>query len=137
MNHPVLYSTAVGVGLFLLTVTIPIMGLMVLIWVMRRRTRHLRRLVYVLEQMGVILGVALGLFAMHALQILGYTFTYLWVDAFDDFETALYFSTSTFTTVGYGEIFIEGPWRLVAAIQSANGFLALGWSTIFLLSVLT
>ncbi|MCP2679342.1 ion channel [Maricaulaceae bacterium NA33B04] len=44
---------------------------------------------------------------------------------------------SSFTTVGYGEIFIESRWRIVAAIQSANGFLLLGWSTIFLLSVLT
>ena len=123
--------------LFILTVIIQIVGLTGLIWIMRRRTSHFVRLVYVLEQMGVILAVALGLFVMHGLQILAYALTYHGLKLFDDFETSLYFSTGSFTTVGYGEVFIEGPWRMLGAMESANGFLLLGWSTIFLLSVLT
>ena len=130
-------SIALSIGLFIVTVSIQIFGLILLIWIMRRRTSHLRRLAYVIEQMGVILVVALGLFIMHAIQVAVYAWAYLALDVFPDFETALYFSTSSFTTVGYGELFIEGPWRMVGAIQSANGFLLLGWSTIFLLSVLT
>lgn len=39
--------------------------------------------------------------------------------------------------MGYGEVVIESRWRIVAAIESANGFLLLGWSTVFLISVLS
>ena len=52
-----------------------------------------------------------------------------------NFETALYFSTTTFTAVGYGDVLISPRWRLVAAIEAANGVILLAWSTTFLLSV--
>ncbi len=132
-------STAllVSAALVLVTVIIQIAGLAVLIWVMRWRASRFAGFSYVLQQLGVILAVSMGLFAVHAVQIWLYALVYLWIGAFETFETALYFSTSSFTTVGYGEIFMEPPWRIVSAIQSANGFLVLGWSTIFLISVLS
>ena len=52
-----------------------------------------------------------------------------------NFATALYFSTTTFTAVGYGDVLISPRWRLVAAIEAANGVILLAWSTTFLLSV--
>jgi len=126
----------VSAALVLATVIIQIAGLAVLIWIMRWRARRFAGFTYVLQQLGVILAVVMGLFVIHALQIWLYAGVYLAIGAFESFETALYFSTSSFTTVGYGEIFMEPPWRIVSAIQSANGFLLLGWSTIFLISVL-
>jgi hypothetical protein len=128
---------ALSAGLVLATVVIQIVGLAVLIWVMRRRARRFAGFNYVLQQMGVILAVVMGLFFIHVLQIWLYAMAFLGLGEFETLEAALYFSTSSFTTVGYGEIFIESRWRIIAAIQSANGFLLLGWSTIFLLSVLT
>ena len=129
-------ALVLSAGLVLATVIVQIAGLAVLIWIMRRRARRLAGLTYVLQQLGVILAVVMGLFVVHAVQIWLYALVYLAVGAFETFETALYFSTSSFTTVGYGEIFMAPPWRIVSAIQSANGFLLLGWSTIFLISVL-
>ncbi len=128
---------ALSAALVLVTVVIQIVGLAVFIWIMRRRASRFAGFSYVLQQLGVILAVVMGLFLLHALQIWLYAVVYLALNEFESFEAALYFSTSSFTTVGYGEIFIESRWRIVAAIQSANGFLLLGWSTIFLLSVLT
>ena len=129
-------ALVLSAGLVLATVIVQIAGLAVLIWILRRRARRLAGLTYVLQQLGVILAVVMGLFVVHAVQIWLYALVYLAVGAFETFETALYFSTSSFTTVGYGEIFMAPPWRIVSAIQSANGFLLLGWSTIFLISVL-
>lgn len=130
---PLLLSAA----LVAVTIVIQIAGLAVLIWMMRRRGPQLASLAYLLQQLGVILAVVMGLFFMHAVQIWLYAWVYLALGEFQTFEAALYFSTSSFTTVGYGEIIIEGRWRIVAAIESANGFLLLGWSTVFLISVLS
>ncbi|XBQ15997.1 MAG: potassium channel family protein [Oceanicaulis sp.] len=130
---PLLLATA----LVALTVVVQIVGTAVLIWIMKARAKRIVSLAYVLQQGGVILFVALGLFFTHMIQIWLYAVVYLWLGEFQTFEEALYFSTSTFTTVGYGEVVIESRWRIVAAIESANGFLLLGWSTVFLISVLS
>lgn len=46
-----------------------------------------------------------------------------------DLETALYFSMVTFTSVGYGDVVLTGPWRVLASIQAANGVIIFGWTT--------
>jgi hypothetical protein len=46
-----------------------------------------------------------------------------------DLETALYFSMTTFTTVGYGDITLDGNWRMLASLQGANGVIIFGWTT--------
>ena len=55
--------------------------------------------------------------------------------ALGDFEAALYFSTASFTTLGYGDVVLDHRWRLLGAIEGANGLLLFGWSTAFLISV--
>ncbi len=83
----------------------------------------------------VIVLVVLGLFAAHSVEIWIYAVLYIFLDVFEDFETALYFSTSTFTTVGFGEVVAGPKWRLLTAIESANGFILIGWSTAFLIGL--
>lgn len=51
-----------------------------------------------------------------------------------DIETALYFSMVTFTSVGYGEIVLEGSWRMLASIQGAIGVTLFGWTTALIFS---
>lgn len=82
-----------------------------------------------------IIGVVLGLFLVHFAQILIYAVAYLWIGAVEGWEPALYFSASTFTTVGFGDLVLDSDWRLLSAIESANGFLLIGWSTAFLVTV--
>jgi hypothetical protein len=50
--------------------------------------------------------------------------------AFEDFETALYFSGVTFTTLGYGDVVLKGHYgRLLAPVQAANGVMMFGVTT--------
>ena len=135
--HELVAPLALSAILVAATCVIQIAGLAVLIWIMRARVHRIAPLQRFLHQSGVILVVVLGLFAIHAVQIWIYAFVYLALGEFETVEAALYFSTSSFTTVGYGEIFIETRWRVLAAIESANGFLVLGWSTVFLISVIS
>ena len=53
-----------------------------------------------------------------------------------NFDDALYFSTATYTTLGTADLALPSAWRLVGAIESANGIILLGWSTAFFVSVI-
>lgn len=60
---------------------------------------------------------------------------YLLLDVFESVEAATYFSTVTFTTLGYGDIVLEPPFRLLTAFQAANGLFLFGWSTALVFAV--
>jgi hypothetical protein len=42
-----------------------------------------------------------------------------------------YFSATSFTTLGVGDVFPHGPIRLIAAMESLNGFVLVTWSASF------
>jgi hypothetical protein len=79
----------------------------------------------------------LCVFCAHIVQMWLWAFVYLLVGALPAFEEALYFSTSTFTTVGYGDVVLGQDWRLLGSFQSANGFILFGWSTAFIFEVMS
>jgi hypothetical protein len=118
-----------------LTVTIHFGGLLTLLWILRERGHRFRPRESAAGQGAVILIVVLGLVAMHTVEIWLYALAYLFVAGLSDFETALYFSTTSFTTLGYGDVVLDHKWRLFGAIEGANGLLLFGWSTAFLFSV--
>jgi len=78
--------------------------------------------------------VVLGIFAVLTVEVWLWALAYYVLNVFGDFETALYFSTSTFSTVGYGDLVTSEQWRLLAGLESVNGFLLIGWSTAYLVA---
>ncbi len=118
-----------------LTSLIHLMGLTVLIWIMRVTGAPEHAKSSVLSSSATIMLVILGLFGIHTLEVWLYAALYYELDLFGTFEACLYFSTSVFTTVGFGDLVVGPRWRLLTAIESANGFLLLGWSTAFLISL--
>lgn len=71
-------------------------------------------------------------------QIWMWTILFWHVDAaaFSSFEDALYFSTITFTTVGYGDVVMQPEWRLISGTEAINGMLIFGWSTATIFEVM-
>ncbi|MEM5516888.1 ion channel [Henriciella sp. AS95] len=120
-----------------ITCVVHLAGLVGLSHVMRRQRVHPANLTTVLGQGFAIIVYVLTIFALHSLQIWIYAFAFLFGGAFDSIHDALYYSISSFTTVGYGDINPAGHWRILGATESANGFLLIGWSTAFLVSVST
>jgi hypothetical protein len=118
-----------------LTVTIHFGGLLGLLWVLRGSGHRLRAHESWAGQGAAILFVVLGLVAVLTVEIWLYAVVFLAVGALPDFESALYFSTTSFTTLGYGDVVLDARWRLFGAIEGANGLLLFGWSTAFLISV--
>lgn len=126
---------ALGSLMVALTVTIHFFGLMALLWLLRARA-HVVHETWTREG-GAILVVILGLMLVHTTEVWLYACTYLALGALPDLETAVYFSTASFTTIGYGDVVLDRKWRLVGAIEGANGLLLFGWSTAFLFSVVS
>ncbi len=79
-------------------------------------------------------GVVLLMFFLSLLEMAAWALLYLYLGALDNFEKALYFSTVTFTTLGYGDILLDANWRLLAAFEAANGIIIFGLSTAVVVS---
>jgi voltage-gated potassium channel Kch len=53
-----------------------------------------------------------------------------------DLESAAYFSLTTDTTLGYGDVVLPAPRRLLGSLEAVVGVLMLGWSTAILVAAM-
>jgi hypothetical protein len=80
--------------------------------------------------------LVLAVFSAHLIEIWIWAVFYFFIEEIPTFKTALYFSTSSFTTVGYGDLTLSEEWRLLGSLESANGMILFGWSTAFIFTVI-
>lgn len=83
------------------------------------------------------LGIVVAIVMLHGIEIWLFAFFYFGVGAIQTIEEALYFSTISYSTVGYSDVHITLQWRLVGAFESILGVILLGWSTAFFLRMLS
>jgi hypothetical protein len=76
------------------------------------------------------------LLLLHLAEAIVWALFYVLVGALPDLETAAYFSLTSYTTVGYGDVVLPEAWRLLGPIEAAVGVLMLGWSTGILVVVI-
>ncbi len=76
------------------------------------------------------------LLLLHFAEAVVWALFYVLVGALPDLETAAYFSLTSYTTVGYGDVVLPQAWRLLGPIEAAVGVLMLGWSTGILILVI-
>ena len=132
-------NLAVATLMVAITFAIHFAGLVGLTALLRQRSREFQRRTLKLggtlgQGLGILI-VVFSLFALHSLQIWLYAFAYMAVGELQQVETAVYFSTSTFTTVGFGDVILSHKWRMLGVAESMNGFLLISWSTAFLVSL--
>jgi hypothetical protein len=87
------------------------------------------------RQAVVVTAICLGLILLHAVEIWIYAAVYLEVGEFHHLDDALYFSTSSYATIGYGDLLLSRRWRVLGAIEGVNGIILLGWSTAFFVAI--
>lgn len=82
--------------------------------------------------------VILAVFVAHVVEVSIWAVFYYFQASINEIptpEAALYFSTSSFTTVGFGDLVLSEEWRLLSSIESINGMILFGWSTAFIFEV--
>ncbi len=77
-----------------------------------------------------------ALLLLHLAEAVVWALFYVLIGALPDLETAAYFSLTSYTTVGYGDVVLPAAWRLLGPIEAAVGVLMLGWSTGILVVVI-
>ncbi|MEQ8449517.1 MAG: potassium channel family protein [Nitratireductor sp.] len=81
-----------------------------------------------------MVSIVLGLFAIMTVEVWLWAVSHYWLGVVEGFETALYFSVVSFSTLGYGDVLPAHHWRLFAGLEGVNGFLLIGWSTAYLIA---
>jgi len=54
---------------------------------------------------------------------------------FPNFETSLYFSITCYTTIGFGDVTLKSPWRMLGGVEGVTGVLLAGLSTAFVFAI--
>ena len=83
----------------------------------------------------IMILVVLGLFLAHTIESWIWAVFYWLAGETKNLSEAVYFSTVTFTTLGFGDVTLSENWRLTSSLQAVSGILLFGWSTAFLVSV--
>jgi len=77
-----------------------------------------------------------GILFLHLIQTSLWAVFYYVQGLFSDFETSLYFSMVSFTTIGYGDVLLPRRWRLLGVIEGFSGLLLCGISTGFIFAIM-
>jgi len=103
-------------------------------WLLRRR-EDLERTASNRRFAVLIVGLFAGILCLHIIQTSLWAVFYYVQNLFSDFETSLYFSMVSFTTLGYGDVLLPRRWRLLGVIEGFSGVLLCGVSTAFIFAV--
>jgi hypothetical protein len=131
-----LSSLIIATGMMLFTVIVHFFGIVLLLRLISTNNRRVAHLHAIFRQILLLIMAVLGLVFMLTVDIWAYALLYRTLGAIGDFESALYFSTVCFTTLGLGDIVLERGVRLISAIEAANGMILFGWTTAFLISLM-
>ncbi len=76
----------------------------------------------------MLLNMIWWLILLHLTEISLWALFYLWRGCLPNAEAAFYFSGVTYTTIGYGDLVLAKPWRLLAPLEGLVGVLMCGLS---------
>jgi voltage-gated potassium channel len=132
---PILTELLTASAMATATIVVHLAGLAVLLAALRRHRRATSRTNQVVNATTGVVLAAYGLFLLHSVEIWLYALLYVHLNVLPDLESALYFSTSSYATIGYGDLVLPRGWRVLGAIEGANGVILLGWSTAFFVAI--
>jgi voltage-gated potassium channel len=126
-----------GAAVLLLSVTLSLQcgGAAALILWIRSIPRE-RREVQVFHCAALVMQTTVAVIVLHGIVILLWASCYRWL-CFPSWESAFYFSASSYATVGYGDVILPSKWRLLGPLESMVGMLMSGVSIGLLFAAVT
>lgn len=127
-------NLALGSLVIALTVFVYTLGLRMMSWAMATLVAWLGLAAHGAGRHVAMVATVLCLFLILTVEVWIWAAVYSAFGIIANFEEALYFSTVTFSTVGYGDVTPPHAWRLFCSLEGVNGFLLIGWSTAYLVA---
>ena len=104
-------------------------------WMLDRRDKSKEQM-GMLSYMLLLIAAFSVIILLHMVEIGIWAIFYYANSLFQDFETALYFSITSYTTIGFGDVVLPRAWRLVGGIEGVTGVLLCGLSTAFVFAII-
>jgi hypothetical protein len=115
------------------TVVVHAVGLAALIKTLAGRHTQLPTRVW--PMIRLVVGLTWALILIHLIEVAIWALFFLWAECLPDAESAFYFSGVTYATVGYGDVVLPQPWRLLGPLEGLTGILMCGLSTGFFFAI--
>ena len=117
-----------------ITVALHIVGLVTLLVALVRKRAHAPTRFWPMTLL--LIQVTWGLVLIHATEIAVWALFFLWAGCLPDAESAFYFSGVTYATVGYGDVVLPQPWRMLGPIEGLTGILMCGLSAALFFAII-
>jgi voltage-gated potassium channel len=130
------YQAGAAVLLVMLTLCLQCAGLAVLIRWLRRAVASGVHKLRPFHSATLVMQSTAAILVLHALQVLVWASGYHWL-CLPSWESALYFSASSYATVGYGDLVLPASWRMLGPLESIIGVLMCGVTVGLLFAVVT
>jgi hypothetical protein len=90
----------------------------------------------ILIVVGVIGVIGLPLAALHVAEAAIWAAAYVWVGALASLDDAMLYSVNSITTLGASGLTLPPEWRIMGALEAADGMLLFGISTAFTFAIM-
>ena len=131
-----LYQAGAAVLLVTLTLCLQYAGLAALIgWLKRALAGEVYKL-GAFQAAALVIRSTIAVIALHGLQILLWATWYRAI-CLPSWESAFYFSSTSYSTVGYGDVVLPSEWRLLGPLEGIIGVLMCGITVGLLFAVVT
>ena len=127
---------AIAVCMVMVTLWLQSVGLAVLILWIRRAVAGDPHKFGPFRSAALVVRLTVAVIVLHGVLILFWTSCYRRF-CFSSWESALYFSASSYATVGYGDVVLPANWRMLGPIESIVGVLMCGISVSVLFATVT
>ena len=126
----------VGSLVIVATVVIESFVIAVAVAVLNRFAGRLREMTMFTRTMLTLSGLSLWLLAGISVALWLWAVLFLGLGEFDSLAAALYFSSVSATTLGYGDTLLSERWQLLSGFVAANGLVLFSLNTAFLFEAL-
>jgi voltage-gated potassium channel len=130
------HEIVTAVVLVLLTLWLQCGGLVALIFWVRRALAGDPHRLRPFRSTALVVQLTAAVIVLHGVLILFWAGCYRWL-CLSSWESALYFSASSYATVGYGEVVLPSNWRMLGPLESIIGVLMCGISVSVLFATVT